>query len=177
MKFTKYLFLTLCSISLCTAAMAQSAGVYTLIAGGTANLPAVSTNIVYPTLTTSNLYGLPGTASNLVQSVAQFDYAGVTLQYVGTIDTTNVAVGVLVYGSANNGVAWDSTPRWALTNITLAASATTGYTSTTVTNLDTHGLTSLAFVPYNRTAVGIATNFLLQVNLKSPKVYQLPARN
>jgi hypothetical protein len=140
---------------------AQVAGVYPLITGN-AGIPAQTTNEIIVNGNTI-IYGNPGTASNLVQTVSEFDYVGLTFSMAGTAATISAPVGVRVFQSKDNGFTFEPNPSY-----TFSVTAAGAFTNTVVTNLDVHGSSHIAFQVFNNTG-GYATNVLLEVNLKSPK--------
>jgi hypothetical protein len=177
MKTTK-LFLTIAALVVgIITASAQQAGVYPLLSGYTTVLPAASTNvaIVYSTVIAggvtnnviqTNTFGLPGTSTNLVLPVSQFDYAGLTFAFTGTATSTN---DLLIFKSFDRGATYEPTPSFTFTNLAPGAAAY-------LTNgaLDIHGVNALGFVIKNK-GTTIATNVLLEINLKSQKYFILPA--
>lgn len=173
-RFISFLFLAISviALSLCPSrAHAQRPGYYTIYSG-TSILPTITTNLVYTPGSSTNTWGLPGTSTNLVQSVAEYDIAGVNLAWTNAPAATNAIVGVAIYKSQDNGITFSTSPTWQLTNAPIAP----GLLQTVLqTNLDVRGITHIAFVPYNTTG-GAVSNLILGVELKAPKFYTLPAR-
>lgn len=161
MKLTQLFLTATVAIAAALTCDAQVAGVYPLITGN-AGIPALSTNVIY-VINGTNYFGNPGTASNLVQTVSEFDYAGLTFSMAGTAATISAPVGVRVFQSKDNGFTFEPNPSY-----TFSVSASGAFTNTVVTNLDVHGSSHIAFVVFNNTG-GYATNVLLEVYLKSPK--------
>lgn len=139
-------------------AEAQQAQVYQIIYGGTSRVPASTTNTVIVNVST-NTYGIPGTGSNLVMQVAEFDYVGLTWTFTGS---TNASL--LIYKSFDNGVTFNTN---AADFNYLNQTAGTGIFTTNAA-LDVHGVTHLGFGLQNR-GVNDETNLLLEINCKSPK--------
>ena len=154
-------------------ASAQVGRLYQVFTNGV--LPPMTTNQVIIVAVT-NLYGLPGTPTNLLQDVHAFDNVGFTLQYTGTAAATNAAIGAYIFRSYDDGNIWETTPGFTFTNITLAASAASGFTQQVTTNLYVPGVTGLAIVLVNNctnyvaTTPGWATNLVLEFKPKAPKV-------
>ena len=147
----------------------------------TATLPAGTTNqIVLLSGSVTNQYGpLAGTvitSSNIVVKCYDFNSAGFTFKSVGVAGATNAAFGVQIFGSANGGAVWDSTPRWDFTSTNVAPNDTATYT--VVASLDLTGLDRLAFVFLNGASAantnGAQTNVIAGLRLKAPKVVILP---
>lgn len=157
-------------------ANAQIAGIYPAISGGAVVFPANSTNVAWVyTLTngvpngviTTNTYGLPGTATNLTLSTANYDYVGFTWAFTGTATSTN---SVLIYRS-KDGVNYESTASFQYLNIAPGAAA-----FVTNATLDIHGDASLAFV-IRSSGTTAATNNSVSLNLKGPQFFTLPPGN
>jgi hypothetical protein len=153
---------------------AQQAGVYQLLTGGTnTTIPANTTNEwLYSSQfgTQTNFIGLPGTASNLVTVVSEYQDVGFTWSFTGTNSTTGGAVNLKVwqcYDDVNN--VWATSPTW-----TFSATPTGNGTYATNCDLYVPGATRLAFTVENG-ASGPLNNALLEVNLKLPKRGALPA--
>ena len=149
----------------------------------TATLPAGTTNlIVLLSGTVTNQWGSPSsattiTASNIVVKCRDFDKGGFTFQSTGVAGATNETFGVLIYGSASKGAAWDTSARWTFTT-TNSAPGTQTYS--VITNLDLTGLDRLAFVfvdglnGVNNTTNSYQTNVIAGLLLKATRVLTLP---
>jgi hypothetical protein len=161
MKLTQLFLTATVAIAAALTCNAQVSGVYPLITGN-AGIPAQTTNEIIVNGNTIT-YGNPGTASNLVQTVSEFDTIGLTFSMAGTAATISAPVGVRVFQSKDNGFTFEPSPSY-----TFSVTASGAFTNTVVTNLDVHGTSHVAFVVFNNTS-GYATNVLLEVYLKSPK--------
>ncbi len=152
-------------------AAAQTPGVYTLLSGGNTHLNPATTNIYVVNNVTNNI-GTPGTSSNLVLSVSEYDNVGLTFQYVGVAQTTNGSCGLSCWQSHDNGTTYESAASY-----TFLATPTGAATLTVATNLVVKGATHLAFTIQNAStnAAAFMTNVLLKVNLKSFRVQSQPA--
>ncbi|HEY1790684.1 MAG TPA: hypothetical protein VGJ73_21230 [Verrucomicrobiae bacterium] len=129
----------------------------------------VSTNVVYFQGGT-NYYGMPGTSSNLILNVSQFDDIGFQLSFTGSLWATNAAVGVQVYQSDDGGFEWFGPVATIQNNETALQSwEPSGYYSYSIgTNFSANGATTLAFVPFdNCQSIGWVTNFCWEVNMKA----------
>jgi hypothetical protein len=155
---------------------AQIAGIYPAVSGGAIVFPANTTNTVWVyTLTngvpngtiTTNTYGLPGTATNLALSVANYDYTGFTWAFTGTATSTN---SLLIYRS-KDGVNYEQNASFQYLNVAPGAAA-----YTTNVTLDIHGDSSLAFV-LKSSGTTFSTNNAVSLNLKSPQLFTLPPGN
>ena len=146
------------STALCISANAQQAGVQVILSGGTMRVPALTTNVISVGLVSTNTYGLPGTSTNLFQSVQEFDYVGLTWsRATGSNDTLQV------FKSHDNGVTFEAIPSFSYTGPAASAAFETNIT------LDVHGVSTLGFVIKNAGNVDL-TNTLLEVNLKLNKI-------
>ena len=158
----------LATLALPTVSRAQTVpGLYQFQAGGNVVIPALTTNVfwVYPTtngvptgVIITNTPGLPGSGTNLVLNVSQFDYAGLTITLTGTATSTNT---FLLYKSMDNGATYEANATFQYTNIAPGAAS-----FTTNAYLDLHGVTQLALVSKS-TGTTFATNALVELNLKS----------
>jgi len=172
MKTTRNLLLTIATLFAATfVASAQPAGLYPIFNGGTTVIPALSTNVVRPSLLVTNTYGLPGTSTNLILNVNQAEEVGFSFGFVGLAATTNAAVAIDVYRSYDFGVTYEATAGITFQNSPVAPGATTYFTNGVFL---VPGVTTLAFVPRNLT-IGLATNVYLSLNLKAPKVLSVPS--
>jgi hypothetical protein len=142
-------------------APAQPAGLHWVenaLSGGTSRVPASTTNVIANGLTSTNIYGLPGTYSNLCISVDEFDYVGFTWKYgVGSNAT------VQVFKSMDNQVTYEANPSYSFSGPTTSSGA-----FSTNALLDVHGVSHLAFVLQNASTIDESNAYLI-VNLKSPK--------
>ena len=176
MKFTKYLFLTICATALCTSAFAQKAGLYTLLSGGTTTIPTVATNQFIIAGVTNQL-GAPSadaiTSSNLTQTVGEYNTAGLTWQFAYPAGSTNGAVTLFVYKSFDNGATYEASPSYTYTVTPAAPGAGVWLTNMSITLTDA---THIGFSVENK-AVGYITNCLLKVNLKAARVISKTAVN
>jgi len=177
----------LAALALPTVANAQIAGIYPTLA--TTSIPTNGNGValIFPTGTTNqtisvfytngvangvlttNQYGLPGTATNLVIQIYNYDYVGLTLSLIGTATSTN---DVLIYKSFDQGRIFEATPSFSYTGIAPG----NGVTYSTNASLDVHGVTTLAFVvkSYGTTST---TNNGVELNLKSAQIFTLPPGN
>lgn len=146
-------------------ASAQSSGVYKVFTGGTTIFPASSTN-KYVVGGVTNVWGAPGSATNTVQTVGDYDYVGLTWGFTGTATSTN---DLLVYKSFDNGVTFETNPSFTYTNIAPGAAA-----FVTNASLDVHAVTHIAIVSRSRGTTD-GTNQLVEFNLKMPRVQSTPA--
>ena len=169
MKFNKFISaLFLSAVVFLAAAFpadAQIAKPYRIFDGTTYVIPTASTNVYYYAGLT-NTIGSPGTSSNLVLTVAEFDNVGFTFKYTPGSGCTNAPVGIAVFRSFDGGTIFETVQGYVWTNGPTAL--TVGTSPVIATNLDVRGATHIAFVPYNLTT-GWATNVFLEINLKSPK--------
>lgn len=178
MKFTKYFFGLLAAVAMLAIAPraeAQKAGVNNLLSG--AVLPTLTTN-QFVTAGVTNQAGSPTgytiTSSNLVQSVGEYDYAGITWQYTWPVGSTNGITNLKVYESFDNGQTFGANPVFTYAPTPAAAGAPGTWTTNQV--VDIHGVTHLAFSLDNN-ATGFISNVVLRVNLKAPRVTTTPAKN
>lgn len=165
--------LALFALLFAPSAHAQLNGLYQYLTGGTIVIPSNSTNTFYSyTLTNgvqngvivTNLFGAPGTSTNLAVNVSEYDYVGLTIAFTGTATSTNT---LLLYKSFDNGANYES----AATFSYVATPGAAAY----VTNaaLDIHGVTHLAFVSRANGTVAsstFASNAVVELNLKSPRL-------
>jgi hypothetical protein len=153
-KFLFSIFYFLFSVFCVTA---QQAGVQKLLSGGTTRINGATTNTVAIGLTSTNTYGLPGTATNLAQDVSEYDYVGLTWsRAAGSNDTLQV------FKSHDGGTSYEAIPSFSYAGPLASAAFETN------TTLDVHGVTTLGFVIKNAGAID-DTNTLLEINLKLPK--------
>ena len=159
-KFFVALFALFIILLLPKPAAAQSApGLYGFLSGGTSQLPAATTNQTIVGTITNN-FGNPGTATNFVLNVGQYDHVGFTFTATGIAATTNVTVSL--YKSFNNGISYEANPSFTYANINIGAA-----TYTTNADLDVHGVTHLALVT-KIIGTGGTTNTYISLNLKAP---------
>jgi hypothetical protein len=159
-------------------------GVYPLIGGGATNNVSIS-GIAMPTNSlntvliggTANVWGNPGTITNLIQNVSQFDDLGFTWQHTCLPSATNNGVGVEVFASYDNGLIFSSTPCIVATNVVTAAqeaAAGGAYVYTFTTNNFAPGATTLAIETFNlttnwgTTGGWNVTNVSCEIGLKAP---------
>jgi hypothetical protein len=161
--------LALIALAFADCARAQNAGLYQAFTGGTIVLPSATTNTAYIYQLTNgvqngvistNVWGAPGTSTNLVLNVSEYDYVGFTWSLTGTATSTN---DILIYKSFDNGGFWEATPTFSYTQVPGAAAGGTNV------SLDVHGVTSLAFVSRSRGTTS-ASNNVVELNLKSPRL-------
>jgi hypothetical protein len=151
--------LTVAALAIASTATAQNIGLYRILSGGTTTVPAGVTNqIVVGGVT--NQYGLPGTATNLAQSVQDYNTAGLTISLTGTATSTN---SVLIYKSFDNGTTYEANPSFSYTGIAPGAAAWSTNASLTLTDV-----TTLGFV-VKSSGTTDATNVLVELNLKAPR--------
>lgn len=142
------------------ASNAAPAGVYRLLTGVTTGIPATSTNkFMYGTSTNAVNIGAPGTSSNYVAVVDEFDYVGFTAAETGASGSTNT---FYLFKSFDGGRNYETTPSFSYTAIPGAAAWVTNAA------LDVHGVTHLA-LRIESTGSGVATNAYVAITLKSPK--------
>ena len=148
------------TFALAPVALAQPAGLHYIgtLSGTPVRGPALTTNVVAIGLTSTNIYGLPGTSSNLVQSVDEFDSVGFTWSYLSGSNAT-----VQVYRSYDNQVNYEITPGYSF-----SGPATSSAAYSTNGSLAVPGATHIAFVIKNASTLDL-TNCYLTVNLKSEK--------
>ena len=183
MKLFKLLFTVImlglfAALALPTIATAQTVpGLYQFQSGGNVVIPAASTNVYYiyattngvPTgVVTTNTPGLPGTSTNNILNVSQFDYAGLTITLTGTATSTN---SFYLYKSFDNGATYEANASFQYLNIAPGAAA-----YTTNAALDVHGVTQLALVSTS-TGTTYATNAAVKLNCKSALILTTPPGN
>jgi hypothetical protein len=140
---------------------AQTAGKHYIgtLSGTPVRVLASSTNTVAIGLTSTNIYGLPGSTNQLlVQSVSEFDFVGFTWSYLSGSNAT-----VQVFKSYDNLATFDAIPSYSF-----SGPATSSGAFSTNAVLDCTGVTHLAFVVLNPSTID-ETNAYLSVYLKSPK--------
>jgi hypothetical protein len=160
-KYFATLTATVLTFAFAPNAPAQQAGLHyveTSLSGGSSRIPAGTTNVIANGLTSTNIYGLPSTITNLCLSVREFDYVGFHWSYgVGS----NAAV--MVFKSFDNGATYEDNP-----SFLFSGPATSSSAFSTNALLDVHGVTHLAFVLQNASTID-ESNALVKINLKSPK--------
>jgi hypothetical protein len=154
------------SVAIALAAIAQleptrpTSGVHFISRlDGTATLPALSTN-TFIVDSTTNVFGAPGTTSNLVQVCTEFDYVAFTFSFTGSATSTN---SLLIHKSYDGGATFETMPAFQYLNI---APGVASFRTNDV--LDLRGVSHIAFVLRN-SGTTAASDALLKVNLKSPK--------
>ena len=153
----KHLLSAFCFLLSAFCATAQTSGVQKLLSGGTTRINGATTNTLAIGLTSTNTYGLPGTATNLAQDVSEYDYVGLTWsRAAGSNDTLQV------FKSHDGGTSYEAIPSFSYAGPLASAAFETN------TTLDVHGVTTLGFVIKNAGAID-DTNTLLEINLKLPK--------
>lgn len=154
--FSLLLVVGMCSSTI--PASAQKAGPYKTPPGGVYRVLANSTNVIAAGVASTNTYGLPGTATNLVFAVTEFDYVGFTWSYGNGSNET-----AQVFQSRDGGVTFEATPSWSFSG----PAATAGAFATNAL-LDCRGVTHLGVVLKNASTLD-ETNAYVCVYLKSPK--------
>jgi hypothetical protein len=162
-RIKNFATLTITALALAFApkASAQPAGLHWAemsLSGGASRVPALTTNVIANGLTSTNIYGLPGTYSNLCMSVDEFDYVGFTWKYGAGSNAT-----VQVFKSMDNQVTYEAIP-----SFSFSGPATSSGAFSTNALLDVHGVSHLAFVLKNASTID-ESNALVEINLKSPK--------
>lgn len=174
MKFTKIFTAILAAMVVLLflpSAQAQRSGINTVISSAAAG--TLTTN-VYVVGNVTNQYGGPTAitniySTNLIATVGDYDYAGITWQFTGVTATTNGNVVLRVFRSYDNGVTYEYTPGYTYTVVTPTATTGAGLYIGSCTNIDLHGATHIAFTTVNLAASYI-TNESLVLNFKIPKV-------
>ena len=177
MKISKLILAGLAAaamVAVAPRADAQKVGLYQLLSG-TTTINTLATNQFIVGGVTNQL-GNPAaytpTGSNLVQTVGEYDYVGLTWKSSNPVGSTNGLVNLKVYKSFDNGATYEALPSFTY-SYTPTAILGAGSFSTNV-YLDVHGVSHLAFSLDNNT-VGYITNVLLEVNCKANKVWVKPA--
>ena len=166
MKFTKSIFtIAILAIAGTLAANGQIAGVYPIgtLNGGINRILAATTNTAAVGLSSTNTYGLPGTSTNLVQSVAEYQTVGLTWSYGAGSNAT-----LQVFKTFDNGTTFEANPSFSYSGPAASSAAFSTNVSISVTDC-----TGIGFVLKNASNLDL-TNVLVEVNLKLTKLYQLP---
>ena len=145
---------------LAPATQAQNVGLYVIEPGSSNVVLNASTN-VFIIGTTTNTYGLPAATNGLTATVSDFDFVGLTFQE-NNLNAASTNFSLSIYRSYDFGTTYETTPYYTY-------STTTASSQTICTNLDIHAVTKLGFVFANAGA-SIATNVLLELNLKAARV-------
>lgn len=136
------------------------------INGSTTVIPALSTNVVVIPGWSTNVYNSPAGRNSIANTnlmtfnVSEFDYPALTWAFTGTATSTN---SLLIYPSYDKGRTFAVVPIWQALNIAPGAAD-----FETNAAIDAHSVTTLAVVIRN-TGTTLATNALVEFNLKSPK--------
>jgi hypothetical protein len=155
MKFTKTILVTAILAVATLTASAQKAGLYQTFNGGTTRLVAGTTNSIATGTNAAVQYGLPGTSTNIAQTVGEFDYVGLTWSFTGSTNAT-----LKLYKSFDNGLTYEANPSFSYSG---------SGTFATNASIDVHSVTHLGVVLANVGTLD-ATNHVLEFNLKSPKM-------
>lgn len=137
---------------------AQSAGLNPLIQGSTYRLLANSTNVVAQGLSSTNTYGLPGTSSNLIVNVSEYDKVGFTWSYTAGSNVT-----ARIFKSYDNAQTFELVPSYTYSSPAASSSA-----FQTNALLDVTGCTHVGLTFGNASTID-ATNLWAAFNLKSPR--------
>jgi len=167
LKFTKYfsaLIAAVAMLAIAPRAEAQKVGVYQIFTGGTTRALALTTNDIALGLVSTNQYGLPGTPTNIIQTVGNFDYVGITWSFTGGSNAV-----LQVFRCKDNGLTFNTnSPDFTYTSTAVTPGWTTNAT------LDVHGDSHIAFVLQNKGTLDL-TNLILSINCKSGTTYTKPA--